>query len=158
MYYLTDFKHFVSIFSWIFNLIGPTFSLILIFLTPHFHKTLDLIWSNFFQVLNPASEHLMKYPAPPPPRGWYYMDKYWKIYRLVNFPEALLPLTLWGLGTWNFTSPRDWTLFRDFFFFLNQSFICHGSQFSSLFPILQEHMFHWPQCNKNICTTKFMML
>ncbi len=38
-----------------------------------------------------------------------------------------------------------WGLF--FFFFLNQSFICHGNQFSSLFSILQEHMSLWPQCN-----------
>ncbi len=27
------------------------------------------------------------------------------------------------------------------FFLLNQSFICHGSQFSSLFTIFQEHVF-----------------
>ncbi len=48
-------------------------------------------------------------------------------------------LTLWGLGTWNFTSPRDWAPFGDFlFYFLNQSFICSGSQFSSLFTILQD--------------------
>ncbi len=55
------------------------------------------------------------------------------------------PLTLWGLGTWNFTRPRDWALFGDFFYFLlNRSFICHGSQLSSLFTILQEHMSLWP--------------
>ncbi len=59
-----------------------------------------------------------------------------------------LYLTLWGLGTWNFTSPRDWALLGFIFYFLlNQSFICHGSQFSSLFTILQEHMSLWPQCN-----------
>ncbi len=57
-------------------------------------------------------------------------------------------LTLSGLGTWNFTSPRDWALFVDYFFnLLNQSFICHGSQFYSLFTKLQEHMSLWPQCN-----------
>ncbi len=58
-------------------------------------------------------------------------------------------LTLWGLGTWNFNSPRDWALFGDFLFFfsLTQSFICHGNQFSSLFIILQVHMSLWPQCD-----------
>ncbi len=45
----------------------------------------------------------------------------------------------WGLeilpvpGTKHFL----WTFL---FFLLNPSFICHGSQFSSLFTILQEHM------------------
>ncbi len=67
-------------------------------------------------------------------------------------------LTLWGLGTWNVTSPRDWELFGDFFYLLNQSFICHGSQFSSLFTILQEDMSLWPQCNILFFSTKFMML
>ncbi len=67
-------------------------------------------------------------------------------------------LTLWGLGTWNFTSPRNWALFGNFLFVLiNQSFICHGSQFSSFFTILQEHMSLWPQCNIILGTTKFMM-
>ncbi len=34
-------------------------------------------------------------------------------------------LTLWGLWTWNFTSPRDWAPFGDFQFnfLLNQSFM-----------------------------------
>ncbi len=82
------------------------------------------------------------------------------------FPDTaeagLLPwqiLTLWGLGTWNVTSPRDWVPFGDFFkFLLNQCFICHGSKFSSLFTIPQEHMFLWPQWNLFFGTTKFMML
>ncbi len=66
-------------------------------------------------------------------------------------------LTLWELGTQNFTSPRDCALFGYFLFFkLNQSFICHGSQFSSLFTIFQELMPPWSQCNKSVCTTKFM--
>ncbi len=34
-----------------------------------------------------------------------------------------------------------------FIYLLNQSFIWHGSQFSSLFTILQEHMSLWQQCN-----------
>ncbi len=76
---------------------------------------------------------------------------------LIN--ENMLPLTLWGLWTWHFTSLRDstfWGLFN--FFLLNQSFTCHGSQLSSLFTILQEHMSLWPQCNIFFCTTKFVML
>ncbi len=85
---------------------------------------------------------------------WGIYDQ-WPVFVLVN-PVLL---TLWGLGTWNFTSPRDWALFGDFYLFLlNQSFICHGSQFSSLFTIHQEHMSLWPQCNILFCTTTFMML
>ncbi len=30
-------------------------------------------------------------------------------------------LTLWGLRTWNFTSPRDWALFGDFFLYIIKS-------------------------------------
>ncbi len=77
----------------------------------------------------------------------------------VNISSGILPLTLWGLGTWHFTSPRDSALFGDFsFLILNESFICHGSQFSSLFTILQELMSLWPQCNILLCTIKFIML
>ncbi len=53
------------------------------------------------------------------------------------FVEHLGTLTLWGLCTWKCTSPSDWALFGDFFILLNQSFILHGSQFSSLFTILK---------------------
>ncbi len=50
-------------------------------------------------------------------------------------------LTLWGLGTWNFISPRTEHFLAIFLFYLlNQSFIGHGSQFASLFSIGQEHM------------------
>ncbi len=62
MYYLIDFKHFVSIFSLTFNPI----SLILYFLMPHFHKTLDQIGSNFFRMLNLATETMVQYPNPQP--------------------------------------------------------------------------------------------
>ncbi len=66
MYYLTDFKHFISIFFLIFNPIDPLFHWFYIFLTPHFHKTLDLNGSNFLCVQNQATKNLMKYPCPPP--------------------------------------------------------------------------------------------
>ncbi len=46
IYYLTDFKHFASIFSLIFDPIEPPFQWFEIFLIPHFHKTylLPKIW------------------------------------------------------------------------------------------------------------------
>ncbi len=63
-------------------------------------------------------------------------------------PGCYSALTLWRLGSCNFTNPRDGSLFGDFLFFLlTQSFVCHDSQFSSIFTILQEHMSLWPQCN-----------
>ncbi len=34
--------------------------------TPHFHKTLDMIGSNFFYKLNLTTENLMTIPTPPP--------------------------------------------------------------------------------------------
>ncbi len=36
---------------------------------PLFHKTLDPIGSNFFCVLNPDTDNLMKYPPHPPSQG-----------------------------------------------------------------------------------------
>ncbi len=62
MYYLTDFKHFVSIFSLICNPIDLLFHWFYIFLTSHICKTLDPIGSKFFRMLNPATENLVKYP------------------------------------------------------------------------------------------------
>ncbi len=64
MYYLTDFKHFESIFYLIFNPIDPLFI--------YFRSFWLLIWQNlisdwvfFFLMLNPATEHLVKYPLHP---------------------------------------------------------------------------------------------
>ncbi len=63
MYYLTDFKHFVSIFS-SFSIQWPPFPLIFNFLTPYFYKSLDPIGSIFFRVLYPGTDNLMKYLPP----------------------------------------------------------------------------------------------
>ncbi len=78
MYYLTDLKHFVSISSLIFNPNDPLLNGFQMFLTLHFHISLDPIGSNLFCVLNPATETLVKYSLnfllfgkttpPPPPR------------------------------------------------------------------------------------------
>ncbi len=61
MYYLTYFKHFVSIFP-SFSIQLTPFSINFKFLTPHFYKSLDPIGSIFFHVLYPGTENLMKYP------------------------------------------------------------------------------------------------
>ncbi len=62
MYYLTDFN-----FPLDFRSNGPPFHWFQIFLTPHFHKTLDLIGSNFFLHLEPGYRKFDKVPSSPPP-------------------------------------------------------------------------------------------
>ncbi len=60
----------------------------------------------------------------------------------VSLPNPL------GTGDLKFHQSQGLSTFSGLFLFLlNQSFICNGSQFSSLFTILQEHMSLWPQCN-----------
>ncbi len=54
---------------------------------------------------------------------------------------------LLGTGDLTFYQSQGLTTFWGHFFLLNQSFICYGSQFSSLLTIHQEHMSIWQQCN-----------
>ncbi len=66
MYYLTDFGHFVSILSTVFDQIDPLFHSSQIFLTPYFYETFEPMGSNLFhRVLNPVTDYLVKYPCPP---------------------------------------------------------------------------------------------
>ncbi len=53
-YYLTDFKHFVSIYSVNFGPIDSPFHWFYIFLTPHFQKTLDPIGSKLYSCAEPG--------------------------------------------------------------------------------------------------------
>ncbi len=78
----------------------------------------------------------------------------------MNFFRFYTWLTLWGLGTWNYISPGDWVHFGDFLIFFNETSLvnCHGSQFSSLFTIVQELMAPGLQCNIFFCSTKWMLL
>ncbi len=61
MYYVTDIKHFVSIFSLIFNPIDPFFIDLKSFVPFIFIKSYICI---IFHVLNSATQNLMKYPSP----------------------------------------------------------------------------------------------
>ncbi len=65
MCYLTDFKHFVSTFSLIFNPIDSLFRRFSILVTPHFHKTLDLIVSKCFSCAEPGYKIFLEVPPPP---------------------------------------------------------------------------------------------
>ncbi len=62
---LTDFNHFVSIFSLIFNPIDLHFSLILNLFDPPFSQNLRYDQVQFFYELNLTTENFMKYPTPP---------------------------------------------------------------------------------------------
>ncbi len=69
MYYLTDFMHFITIFSLIFYPIDPIFHWFYIFLTPHFKKILYPIGSNFLSCAE--SGYRNHGEVPPPPTGVY---------------------------------------------------------------------------------------
>ncbi len=61
---LTDFKHFVLIFSLILNPIDPPFHWFKIFLTPHFLQNLRSDWVQFFFTCwIQLPKNLMKYPT-----------------------------------------------------------------------------------------------
>ncbi len=61
MYYLTDFKHFESIFP-SFSIQLTSFPLILNLLTPHFYKSLDPIGSIFFSCAVPGYRKFYEVP------------------------------------------------------------------------------------------------
>ncbi len=62
MYYLTDFKHFVSTFP-SFSIQLTPFSINFKFVDPSFLQKLRSDWVHFFfRVLYPGTENLMKYP------------------------------------------------------------------------------------------------
>ncbi len=66
IYYLTIFKHFVSIFSLNCDPIDP-FSLILDLFDPHLYKTLDPIGSMFLSHTEPGYKKIGEPPPPPHP-------------------------------------------------------------------------------------------
>ncbi len=65
MYYLTDFKHFVSIYSLIFNPIDSIFYWFYIILTLHFPKNLDPNGSNLLSHAEPSYWKFGEVPPPP---------------------------------------------------------------------------------------------
>ncbi len=71
MYYLTIFKHFVSIFSLIFDPIDSPFSVIFYLFDRSLLQNFRSNWVQlFFHFLNPASDNFVEYPhspSPPPP-------------------------------------------------------------------------------------------
>ncbi len=68
MYYLIVFKHFVSIFSLIFDTIDPLFHSSYNILIPHFYTTLHPIWSNYESFAGPSYQHFGEVGCSPPPR------------------------------------------------------------------------------------------
>ncbi len=63
MYYLTDFKHFVSIFILIFNPIDHPFSLILDVFDPSFSQNLRSDWvQHFFSYAEPGYQTFGEVP------------------------------------------------------------------------------------------------
>ncbi len=85
MYYLTDFKHFVSIFP-SFSIQLTPFSINLKNLTPHFYKSLDLIGSIFFSCGNPDSVYTA-YMTMSLSNGFLLLLKYWE--RKLNYKPGL---------------------------------------------------------------------
>ncbi len=72
------------------------------------------------------------------PEKWHKNTHHF-VYK-IPLKSMLKRLTLWGLGTWNFTSPRDYALFGDFLFF----------QTSLLFVIVANSPHYSPYC-KSTC-------
>ncbi len=65
IYYLTDFKHFVSIFSLIFNPIDLPFSLILNLFNPSFSQNLRSDWVQFLFMCSTQQANCL-WSTPPP--------------------------------------------------------------------------------------------
>ncbi len=89
MYYLTDFKHFVNIFSLIFNPIYPLFIDFRSFWPLIFTKHYIRLGPILFCVLNSATENLMKNPSP----AWvdtYQMLQLWMLPNTVHHLRLLL--------------------------------------------------------------------
>ncbi len=131
MYYLTDFKYLVSIFSLIFNPIDP-FSLILDLVDPHFRKTYF-----FLRMLNPVTKHLVKYPPPWVRRYWPHTtseqshisllgyrsrqhmpsQNYTTMKPLINLLDCIqVSSDQWCLSWLYSISTRNWTTFQELYY------------------------------------------
>ncbi len=79
MYYLTDFKHFVSIFSLIFNPIDPLLLLILDLFDPSFSQNLRSDWVQFCFACCTQLPNIWWSTTPSPPfPGLNFTTKSWK--------------------------------------------------------------------------------
>ncbi len=75
---LTDFKHFVYIFSLNFDPIEPLFHWFKKCLIPHFHKTLHQIGSNIFSHAEPGYRTFDEVPHTPPRPENIFLNNYTK--------------------------------------------------------------------------------
>ncbi len=89
-----------------FRYCWPPFSLLLLFLTPHFYKTLDSVGSIFSLHAGPLGPH-RKFGEVPPPPGIHHLYTSWNIAIKTNLHITHV-IYIWTTHMWTMQKQWNW--------------------------------------------------
>ncbi len=167
MYYLSDLKHFVSIFHWFLIQLTP-FSINFKFFDPSFLQKLRSDWVHFFsRVLYPGTKNLMKYPPLGHSSTQEYVSAIW-VYHYMCIPVFMFLIVfkhilfLLLLELVFHVSPShshsSWNSYSTFSLFVHIQLGTLIPCFPFSFPLILELLFHVSPSHFHSCWNFFSML